>query len=314
MASPGASNDSLGLDALYSTTSDYSSHLLPDEALTESEREALATTTASPIKLKARAVAMARASVHDSKGLLREALMHDNSMLTSRVFVLSVPLDANALAGKPKQQRIDARDLKRIKEIGRGAFGTVWYGEYCGKPVAVKQARGGDGDAELVEEAGQLAALPPHNNVLRLFGVCMEPVCIVTEYCSRGSLNELLYGSKVDDNMSGSTLDRCVVDAALGLYHLHANGVVHRDIASRNILVDDGYRAKVADFGMARVADELEGDYTVSTTGPLKWMAPEQLERRKVRRIDTHTHSLLCLFCQYISLTELGFFFLSICL
>ena len=59
--------------------------------------------------------------------------------------------------GKPAQTRIDSRDLKRIKEIGHGAFGTVWYGEYRGKPVAIKQARGGAGDAELVEEAGQVS-------------------------------------------------------------------------------------------------------------------------------------------------------------
>jgi ankyrin repeat protein/serine/threonine protein kinase len=88
------------------------------------------------------------------------------------------------------------------------------------------------------------------------------PVCIVTEYCKHGSLNALLYGDSPDPLMADATLDRCVVDAALGLYHLHANGVVHRDIAARNILVDENYRAKVADFGMARTAGE-DGDYTV---------------------------------------------------
>ena len=51
-----------------------------------------------------------------------------------------------------------------------------------------------------------------------------------------------------------------MVDAALGLYHLHMHAVVHRDIAARNILIDDNYRAKVSDFGMARVAvDDEQG-------------------------------------------------------
>jgi hypothetical protein len=69
-------------------------------------------------------------------------------------------------------------DLKRVKEIGRGAFGTVWYGEWRGRPVAIKEPRetadtATDGiNAALVEEAGRLSALPPHNNVLRLYGVC----------------------------------------------------------------------------------------------------------------------------------------------
>ena len=51
--------------------------------------------------------------------------------------------------------------------------------------------------------------------------------------------------------MTGRVLDRVVVDAALGLYHLHAHSIVHRDIASRNILIDRNYRAKVCDFGVS---------------------------------------------------------------
>jgi serine/threonine protein kinase len=94
--------------------------------------------------------------------------------------------------------------------------------------------------------------------------------------------------------MVGRVLDRVVVDAALGLYHLHAHSVVHRDIASRNILIDRNYRAKVSDFGvclfsffecficiirflffvvkMARAqVDDEQGAYTDSSVGPLKW-------------------------------------------
>jgi ankyrin repeat protein/predicted Ser/Thr protein kinase len=202
----------------------------------------------------------------------------------SRLVLLSVRADFQP---RSTQERILAGDIVRMKEIGRGAFGTVWYGEWRGRPVAIKEARAtatsdhDAGNAALVDEANRLSALPPHSNVLRLYGTCTgPPLCIVTEYCSHGSLNALLYGENPDPNMVDSTVDRCVVDAALGLYHLHANGVVHRDIAARNILVDENYRAKVADFGMARAADD-EGDYTTSTSGPLKWMSPEQLERRK---------------------------------
>jgi serine/threonine protein kinase len=70
-----------------------------------------------------------------------------------------------------------------------------------------------------------------------------------------------------------------LISIALGIVHLHSYNLVHRDLACRNILVSRG-NAKVADFGMARLVDAFtkEGT-TVSTTGPVKWMAPESLSR-----------------------------------
>ena len=70
-------------------------------------------------------------------------------------------------------------------------------------------------------------------------------------------------------------------DAAAGVAHLHRSGVVHRDIAARNVLLDAQMTAKVSNFGMARVGrdDQLE-QTTVTDVGPIKWMAPEQMTRR----------------------------------
>jgi serine/threonine protein kinase len=69
--------------------------------------------------------------------------------------------------------------------------------------------------------------------------------------------------------------------AARGVAHLHRQGVVHRDIAARNVLLTEHDDPKVADFGMARLLDEAAYEQqTMNTVGPLKWMAPEQMDHR----------------------------------
>jgi len=64
---------------------------------------------------------------------------------------------------------------------------------------------------------------------------------------------------------------------ARGILHLHESQIIHRDLASRNILLDNN-RTKISDFGMSRkLKGETEGGSTLSTVGPLRWMAPESL-------------------------------------
>ena len=60
------------------------------------------------------------------------------------------------------------------------------------------------------------------------------------------------------------------------------NGVIHRDLAARNVLLDDKLNAKVSDFGLSKiVASKKDAIYSTSGVGPLRWMAPEALERKK---------------------------------
>lgn len=70
-------------------------------------------------------------------------------------------------------------------------------------------------------------------------------------------------------------------DAALGLAHLHDCGLVHRDVATRNILIADGFVGKIGDFGYARMYDvDANQGYTQSSVGPLRWMSPESVFNR----------------------------------
>jgi serine/threonine protein kinase len=63
--------------------------------------------------------------------------------------------------------------------------------------------------------------------------------------------------------------------------HLTSEGVIHRDLAARNILLDSKLRAKISDFGLSRLGNESKVVYSKSDIGPLKWMSPEAVQKKK---------------------------------
>jgi len=69
----------------------------------------------------------------------------------------------------------------------------------------------------------------------------------ILEYCKRGSLDKLIYGPEV---ILEEQVVHIVRGIALGMFHLHQHKLIHRDLASRNILLSNSYDPKIADFGM----------------------------------------------------------------
>ncbi|EFN51103.1 hypothetical protein CHLNCDRAFT_14990, partial [Chlorella variabilis] len=101
-----------------------------------------------------------------------------------------------------------------------------------------------------LQEAGLLAALR-HPNVVNFLGVCHLPPCILTEYCSRGSLAEVLIRARQSARLAAELTWRrrlaMALDAALGMLYLHNRPapIVHRDLKSPNLLVEESWRVKV---------------------------------------------------------------------
>jgi serine/threonine protein kinase len=153
------------------------------------------------------------------------------------------------------------------RQLGAGAFGVVWKGKWHNNDVAVKQIKldntGGEAAhakamAEFANEIGRMASMQPHENLVLFYGVTTlenGDMAAVVEYCAHGSCLDALYGAKprawTDDE-----LIRIAHGAASGIAHLHRLGIIHRDIAARNVLLTRLDVAKVADFGMSRVMDE----------------------------------------------------------
>lgn len=177
------------------------------------------------------------------------------------------------------------------KQLGAGAFGVVYKGSWHGKNVAIKQVKASNiviGNAAIAEfeaEISKMASTTFHENLVQLHGVTTlenGDMAAVVEFCANGSLAHALYGAKARTNWTNEKLFAIAHGAACGVAFLHRLSLIHRDIAARNVLLTKHDEAKVADFGMSRLLSEGASaeQQTATDVGPLKWMAPEQMQRR----------------------------------
>jgi tRNA A-37 threonylcarbamoyl transferase component Bud32 len=168
-------------------------------------------------------------------------------------------------------------------KLGSGAYGTVYKGTYKFNEVAIKKLHAEhfsqDALVEFKQEASIMATMRS-DYIVPLRGVCLESphFCMVMEWMPKGSLYSLLQNSP---ELPLPTLYRMALDIGYGLYHLHEAGILHRDLKSMNVLLDDRLRAKLTDFGLSKVKSEM-----VSTSssqgmkGTLGWMAPELFDEK----------------------------------
>lgn len=133
----------------------------------------------------------------------------------------------------------------------------------------------------LQREAGMMASLR-HPSIVMYLGVCLEPPAVITEYCGRGSMNDVLRKAKANYSLA-MQLDwprrlNMALDAAKGMLYLHSCSppIIHRDLKSPNLLVDKHWRVKVCDFNLSRVMESSAVLSSVAATNP-RWLAPEIL-------------------------------------
>lgn len=195
---------------------------------------------------------------------------------------------------------VDFAALRMGKRIGAGSFGKVYLATWNETPIAVKvlvdettalDELGRPAGAlhrmatpvldKLKEEAGLMSSLR-HPNILQFMGLCTIPPCVLTEYCSKGSLADILRAGRqgkmgMAENLSWRRRIGMAMDAATGMLHLHARSppIVHRDLKSPNLLVDSHWRVKVADFNLSRLVEESTGS-SMAAMNP-RWLAPEVL-------------------------------------
>jgi len=181
-------------------------------------------------------------------------------------------------------------EIHILELFGSGTYGKIYKATYDYMKVAVKvlnvpwEKLPEKQRQEFLHEIRTAIQVSHHENVLRVYGCTLEPVVsIITELCDHGSVLDCVkagYKLKIDKK-----LDICI-DAARGVLSLHDKNVLHRDIASRNVLLDRHMTARIADFGMCRILKPVrtgqEVAYrTFSKVGPLKWMSPESLLMQK---------------------------------
>jgi len=105
-----------------------------------------------------------------------------------------------------------------------------------------------------------------------LIGVCVKPPCLVTEYMCGGSLEE-----RLKQPIQFSQQLKILIGVASGMVHLSSLKIIHKDLAARNILLDEHCSPKIADFGLSKIMEQVQSSAATATKqfGPLRWMAPE---------------------------------------
>lgn len=182
-----------------------------------------------------------------------------------------------------KELRLATRGFDSGRIIGNGAFGTVYKGVMAetGTMVAVKRCShsGGQGKAEFLSELSIIGTLR-HRNLVLLQGWCHEKgeILLVYDFMPNGSLDKVLFESRMP--LQFHHRRKILLGVASALAYLHEeceNQIIHRDIKTSNIMLDEEYNARLGDFGLARqVAHDKSPEATVAA-GTMGYLAPEYL-------------------------------------
>ncbi|URD93569.1 Leucine-rich repeat receptor-like protein kinase [Musa troglodytarum] len=167
-------------------------------------------------------------------------------------------------------------------EIGSGGYGKVYKGMLSdGQMVAIKRSQKGSmqGGLEFKTEIEMLSRVH-HKNLVELVGFCFEKGerTLVYEYISNGTLTKNLSG-RSHVKLDWKQRLNIALDSARGLAYLHELAkppIIHRDVKSTNILLDDNLSAKVADFGLSTlILDSDHGHVSTNVKGTLGYLDPE---------------------------------------
>jgi len=201
--------------------------------------------------------------------------------------------------------KVPYEDLKDMKQIGEGGFALVYKATWKGQMVAVKQMtleRMDDFTCEPVSilqifsefrREVWLMSFIRHPKLVSLFGICMEPFCMIMEFMDAGSLYDF-----VRTKLTWEEKYLLALDVAEGMAYLHSSvpPLIHRDLKSPNVLMQtQPHRAvaKVADFGLSRAlefAPQISGKVV---DNPI-WLPPEILEKKSYdEKVDVYAFGVI---------------------
>ncbi|KAL7397851.1 hypothetical protein ABVT39_000708 [Epinephelus coioides] len=211
------------------------------------------------------------------------------------------PLGPGEKGTKVHARILRPSELKKIKALGSGVFGSVhkgfWTpeGETVKIPVAIKTIQDSSGRQTFTEITDHMLSMGSldHPYIVRLLGICPGPTLqLVTQLSSQGSLLEHIRHHK--NSLDPQRLLNWCVQIAKGMYYLEEHCMVHRNLAARNILLKNDYQVQISDYGVADLLypDDKKYVYTDTKT-PIKWMALESiLFRRYTHQSDVWSYGV----------------------
>ncbi|XP_052152533.1 G-type lectin S-receptor-like serine/threonine-protein kinase SD2-5 [Oryza glaberrima] len=216
---------------------------------------------------------------------------------------LDEELDFDILPGMP--MRFSFEKLRECtedfsKKLGEGGFGSVFEGKIGEKRVAVKRLEGArQGKKEFLAEVETIGSIE-HINLVKVIGFCAEKSnrLLVYEYMPRGSLDRWIYYRHNNAPLDWCTRCRIIVDIAKGLCYLHEKcrrKIAHLDIKPQNILLDEKFNAKLADFGLSKLIDRDQSKVVTVMRGTPGYLAPEWLTSQITEKVDVYSFGVVLL-------------------
>uniref|UniRef100_A0A8C7RL91 Receptor protein-tyrosine kinase n=1 Tax=Oncorhynchus mykiss TaxID=8022 RepID=A0A8C7RL91_ONCMY len=211
------------------------------------------------------------------------------------------PLDPGEKGVKVHARILKVKELRKIKLLGTGVFGSIHKGIWIPEgdsvkiPVAIKTIHDRTGRQTFHEITDHMLAMGSldHQYIVRLLGVCPgASLQLVTQLSTQGSLLEHIRHYR--DSLDPQRLLNWCVQIAKGMYYLEEHRMVHRNLAARNVLLKSDYMVQISDYGIADLLypDDKKYFYNEVKT-PIKWMALESiLFRRYTHQSDVWSYGV----------------------
>lgn len=160
------------------------------------------------------------------------------------------------------------------EKIGEGSYGSVFFAIHLatGAPFAIKSIRVSDEeDKDTIENEISILKKCKSNNIVRYYGTCRKDDCIwiLMDYCPLNSVRHMMEVTK--HTLTEDQISHVCRDTLKGLVYLHSQGIIHRDIKSGNLLMNETSQVMIADFGVS----SLQGEGVVEMIGTPLYMSPE---------------------------------------
>ncbi|KAK4350420.1 hypothetical protein RND71_029733 [Anisodus tanguticus] len=206
-----------------------------------------------------------------------------------------------AIKGEGEEEwSADMSQLYIGNKFASGRHSRIYRGVYKHREVAIKLISQPEEDGHLAtflekqftSEVALLLRLK-HPNIITFIAACKKPpvFCIITEYLPGGSLRKYLHQQE-PYSAPLNLVVKLALDIAHGMQYLHAEGILHRDLKSENLLLDEDMCVKVSDFGISCL--ESQCGSAKGFTGTYRWMAPEMIkEKNHTKKVDVYSFGIV---------------------